>query len=104
MPRCSRATPNSTGPWVTDLVQVKGEGQDGEGVLTDWFNPDETLAVAIKVIGAEWQATANKALKPGGNWLRFKQHLADGPQDPPVHSDWAESNRFEVVPSKSASE
>lgn len=85
------------GRWVTDPVAFAGKGQPGVGELVSWFNPEWVLARDIAVTADGWQCDARIASPPGGYWVRFREVMGSGGSA--IHSDWADSRRFEVVPS-----
>lgn len=83
--------------WVTDPVAFAGKGQPGVGELVSWFNPERVVARDIPVTANGWQIDATIRLPQGGYWVRFRQVIGSGGSA--IHSDWADSRRFEVVPS-----
>ncbi|WP_256735495.1 hypothetical protein [Pseudomonas sp. dw_612] len=83
--------------WVTDPVAFAGKGQPGVGELVSWFNPERVVARDIAVTASGWQSDATIRLPQGGYWVRFRQVIGSGGSA--IHSDWADSRRFEVVPS-----
>jgi hypothetical protein len=85
--------------WVTDPVAFAGKGQPGVGELVSWFNPERVVARDIPVTANGWQIDATIRLPQGGYWVRFRQVIGSGGSA--IHSDWADSRRFEVVPSPS---
>jgi hypothetical protein len=87
----------SAGRWIALPVTFAGTGKAGVGQVVSWFNPDVVWAAELAVSNGQWQGEAAQALSPGGNWCRFRQTFAAG-TDPASASDWAESQRFEVLP------
>lgn len=83
--------------WVTDPVAFAGKGQPGVGELVSWFNPERVVVRDIAVTANGWQSDATIRLPPGGYWVRFRQVIGSGVSA--IHSDWADSRRFEVLPS-----
>lgn len=83
--------------WVTDPVAFAGKGLPGVGELVSWFNPERVVARDIPVTANGWQSDATIRLPQGGYWVRFRQVIGSGGSA--IHSDWADSRRFEVVPS-----
>jgi hypothetical protein len=86
----------SAGRWVAAPVTFAGTGKAGVGQVVSWFNPDVVWAAELAVSNGQWQGAAAQVLAPGGNWCRFRQTFAAG-ADPASASDWAESQRFEVL-------
>ncbi len=84
------------GRWVTDPVGFAGQGRPGTGELVSWFNPDLKLASNIPVTAQGWQHSVTQPLPGGGYRVRFRQTI----QGETGGSDWADSERFEVAPSK----
>lgn len=85
------------GRWVAAPVTFAGTGKAGVGQVVSWFNPDVVWAANLTVSNGQWQGEATQALAPGGNWCRFRQSFAAG-ADPASASDWAASERFDVLP------
>ncbi|WP_347901691.1 hypothetical protein [Pseudomonas purpurea] len=92
------------GQWVSDPVVFAGQGQAGFGAVAAWFNPELALVGGFDIDGADWQVTAERALRVGGNWVRFVQTVPGDGGGFPVFSDWADSERFEVEPPTPAPE
>lgn len=85
------------GRWVNGRIVFKGLGRPGTGRLVSWYNPDQLWTPAMPVTAAGWQGEATQALPAGGNWCRFVQVISDNADGANV-SDWADSQRFEVLP------
>jgi hypothetical protein len=84
------------GRWVTEPVHFSGQGRQGTGQVTSWYNPEHLWTPPLEVSAQGWQGGSVRPLLAGGNWCRFKQTIIDG-ADASTISDWSESGRFEVL-------
>lgn len=83
------------GRWVTEPVHISGQGRQGMGQVTSWYNPEHLWTPFLEVSTQGWQGWSVRPLAAGGNWCRFKQTIVDG-ADQSTISDWVQSQRFEV--------
>ncbi|WP_454836025.1 hypothetical protein [Pseudomonas lini] len=82
------------GQWSEDRPLFEGRGDNGKTIeLVYWFDSQKPVTGGHTVVSDQWMATPDDPLSSGPQWVKARQVGDDG-------SDWGDSPRFEVMPSK----
>lgn len=82
------------GQWSEDRPLFEGRGDNGKTIeLVYWFDSQKPVTGGHPVVSDQWMATPDDPLSSGPHWVKARQVGDDG-------SDWGDSPRFEVMPSK----